>query len=119
MASRAAAVSGAPDERDAPHGPHRAGLNGMSETRVFGLDFLRALAILLVLVAHASFMFLPLTHGLEAWWMLGHLGVELFFVLSGFLIGAILVKQAEAARLAVGRFWLRRWLRTLPNYYLF
>jgi len=90
----------------------------MSETRVFGLDFLRALAILLVLVAHASFMFLPLTHRLEAWWMLGHLGVELFFVLSGFLIGAILVKQAQAARLRIGRFWLRRWLRTLPNYYL-
>ena len=91
----------------------------MSETRVFGLDFLRALAIVLVLVAHASFMFLPLTHRLEALWMFGQLGVELFFVLSGFLIGAILVKQAEAARLGVGRFWLRRWLRTLPNYYLF
>jgi peptidoglycan/LPS O-acetylase OafA/YrhL len=91
----------------------------MSETRVFGLDFLRALAIMLVLFAHASFMFLPLTHRLEAVWMLGQLGVELFFVLSGFLIGAILVKQAEAARFGIGRFWLRRWLRTLPNYYLF
>jgi len=91
----------------------------MSETRVFGLDFLRALAILLVLGAHATFMFLPLTHDLHAWWMLGQLGVELFFVLSGFLIGAILVKQAEAVRFGLGRFWLRRWLRTLPNYYLF
>jgi peptidoglycan/LPS O-acetylase OafA/YrhL len=91
----------------------------MSESRVFGLDFLRATAILLVLVAHASFMFLPLTHDLQAWWMLGHLGVELFFVLSGFLIGGILVRQAQSADFSAGRFWVRRWLRTLPNYYLF
>ena len=94
-------------------------MTDVSEKRVFGLDLVRALAILLVLVAHASFMFLPLTHRLEAVWMLGHLGVELFFVLSGFLIGAILAKQAEGAHIAVGRFWVRRWLRTLPNYYLF
>ena len=94
-------------------------MTSMSESRVFGLDAVRATAILMVLVAHASFMFLPLTHRLEAVWMLGQLGVELFFVLSGFLIGAILAKQAETARLQIGRFWLRRWLRTLPNYYLF
>lgn len=94
-------------------------MTDVSASRVFGLDFVRASAIVLVLLAHASFMFLPLTHRLEAVWMLGHLGVELFFVLSGFLIGAILAKQAEAAHLAVGRFWVRRWLRTLPNYYLF
>jgi peptidoglycan/LPS O-acetylase OafA/YrhL len=51
--------------------------------------------------------------------MLGHLGVELFFVLSGFLIGGILARQAQAIDFSVGRFWVRRWLRTLPNYYLF
>jgi peptidoglycan/LPS O-acetylase OafA/YrhL len=94
-------------------------MSGESATRVFGLDLLRALAILLVLVAHASFMFLPLTRALEGWWMLGHLGVELFFVLSGFLIGGILATQAGSARFRVDRFWWRRWLRTLPNYYLF
>ena len=97
----------------------RAALNAAAAPHVFGLDLLRASAIALVLVAHASFMFLPLTHALEGWWMLGHLGVELFFVLSGFLIGGILVRQAKAARFGIGRFWVRRWLRTLPNYYLF
>ena len=91
----------------------------MSQERVFGLDFLRALAVLMVLVAHASFLFIPLTTHLEAWWMLGHLGVELFFVLSGFLIGGILAEQASSPRFSVGGFWTRRWLRTLPNYYLF
>ena len=91
----------------------------MSQERVFGLDFLRALAVMMVLVAHASFLFLPLTLHLEAWWMLGHLGVELFFVLSGFLIGGILAEQASSPRFSVGGFWTRRWLRTLPNYYLF
>jgi len=94
-------------------------MTAATESRVFGLDAVRAAAILMVLLAHASFMFLPLTHRLEAVWMVGQLGVELFFVLSGFLIGAILAKQAETARLQIGRFWLRRWLRTLPNYYLF
>jgi peptidoglycan/LPS O-acetylase OafA/YrhL len=58
---------------------------------------------------------------------LGNIGVEIFFVLSGFLIGGILLRQA--AELA-GKsdtfglascpiFWGRRWFRTLPNYALF
>jgi peptidoglycan/LPS O-acetylase OafA/YrhL len=51
----------------------------------------------------------------------GLLGVDLFFVLSGFLIGGILFDMGEnlrRPRIVMG-FWLRRWLRTLPNYYLF
>lgn len=50
-------------------------------------------------------------------------GVELFFVLSGFLIGQILLKILHSKpRLSfadLNSFWKRRWLRTLPNYYLF
>ena len=53
----------------------------------------------------------------------GVLGVELFFVLSGFLIGGILYRtilgQERLTLFDVTRFWLRRWMRTLPNYYLF
>jgi peptidoglycan/LPS O-acetylase OafA/YrhL len=53
---------------------------------------------------------------------LGVFGVELFFVLSGFLIGGILIKtfvNAEKFTFSdVGNFWLRRWFRTLPNYWL-
>lgn len=52
----------------------------------------------------------------------GFLGVELFFVLSGFLIGGIVWRgfKSEAQSLVwVKGFLARRWLRTLPNYFLF
>ena len=52
----------------------------------------------------------------------GALGVELFFVLSGFLIGNILIKifigSNEFTFSTVRDFWIRRWFRTLPNYWL-
>lgn len=83
------------------------------ERRNFGLDLIRATAICLVLVDHYATV-APVC---------GILGVELFFVLSGFLIGGILYnsiqKQAEFTQRDVIRFWVRRWMRTLPNYYLF
>jgi peptidoglycan/LPS O-acetylase OafA/YrhL len=83
------------------------------ESRNFGLDLLRAAAITMVLASHL----------LRALQMLGIYGVELFFVLSGFLIGGILVRsiirldQFGSAELV--RFWIRRWFRTIPNYYWF
>ncbi len=48
-----------------------------------------------------------------------YFGVELFFVLSGFLIGSILLKEKHTSSFtALRKFWIRRWFRTLPNYYL-
>ena len=79
-------------------------------------------AVAMVLFTHASFLFVPVVHDLsvfDPWWLPGQLGVELFFVLSGFLIGGILATEAERGDLDVRQFWIRRWLRTLPNYYLF
>jgi peptidoglycan/LPS O-acetylase OafA/YrhL len=89
------------------------------KNRVFGLDILRATAIVLVLAAHTW----P-TKAYQQWpHAFAVLGVELFFVLSGFLIGGILIRLAEEGRLRTLRdvwgFWRRRWFRTLPNYYLF
>ena len=85
----------------------------MRGERNFGLDCLRAVAISLVLASH-------LANGLE---ILGVCGVELFFVLSGFLIGGILLKTVERQQdFGFGdlrTFLSRRWFRTLPNYYLF
>ena len=92
-------------------------------TRNFGLDILRAAAIGLVLLAHGltsatahSSLRLPLETG-------AYFGVELFFVLSGFLIGGILLRVISDAgsfsALELRDFWMRRWFRTLPNYFLF
>jgi peptidoglycan/LPS O-acetylase OafA/YrhL len=91
----------------------------MTAPRVFGLDFARALAVSLVLVTHASFLLAPLKPNWDVLFLLGYLGVELFFALSGFLIGGLLIDTAKAGTGWIGRFWMRRWLRTLPNYYLF
>lgn len=91
----------------------------MDSARRFGLDAWRAAAILLVVAGHASFFFLPLTTKLDAWYGLAFLGVELFFVLSGFLIGSILIAEFRERTFHLRQFWTRRWLRTLPNYFLF
>ncbi len=94
-----------------------------SVPRVFGLDLLRALAIVLVMIAHSRPNALygkPLGDYIDG---LGAPGVEIFFALSGFLIGGILLRElaepAAAGLPDIVRFWKRRWFRTLPNYYLF
>ncbi len=70
-----------------------------------GLDGLRAVAVLAVVIYHAGLGGLP---G-------GFLGVEVFFVLSGFLITAILLAEHRATgRIDPVGFWLRRARRLLP-----
>ncbi len=69
------------------------------------LDGLRALAVVAVVAYHAN----------AAWLPAGFLGVDIFFVISGFLITTLLLReQAEQGTLALGRFWLRRATRLLP-----
>lgn len=86
--------------------------------RSFGLDAVRALAVLLVFVAHGGFVFIEHTGPLKATFVMGYLGVEIFFALSGFLLGGALLDSTASAP-QVLRFWQRRWARTLPLYYLF
>src|SRR5262245_9633711 len=70
-----------------------------------GLDGLRALAVIAVFAYHARIDWLP---G-------GFLGVDLFFVLSGYLITSLLLVEWEARnRIDLRRFWLRRARRLLP-----
>ena len=87
--------------------------------RVFGLDILRAIAILSVVIAHGSFMLPKKVRAFNG--LFSFDGVSIFFVLSGFLIGGILIKLIDKntinGKLLVD-FWIRRWFRTLPNYFL-
>lgn len=83
--------------------------------RSWGLDFWRAWAILLVLWVHSVRIWKHVFGPGD--WLMPADGVNLFFVLSGFLIGSQLLKRESS--FWFGPFFKRRWFRTLPNYYLF
>lgn len=94
----------------------------MSQVRVPALDGVRGLAILIVVIHNASWVL-----GLSAWLPLkliadltatGWVGVQLFFVLSGFLITSILLATRESAHY-LRNFYVRRVLRIFPLYYGF
>jgi len=68
------------------------------------IDGLRALAIIPVIVYHLGFPWLP---G-------GFVGVDVFFVISGYLITGILVREIDAGQFSLARFYLRRARRILP-----
>lgn len=91
----------------------------LAHDRSYGLDILRALAILFVLLAHGNFL-LPDNISYYISFVVFD-GVSIFFVLSGFLIGGILIRSFEkrpASFAALTEFWKRRWFRTLPPYLL-
>lgn len=83
---------------------------------MLGLDVLRSLAIVGVLLFHADLVFWGGRHGWTR--TLGVWGVELFFVLSGFLIGGLLMDIVERGMgpRSWGVFMVRRWMRTVPLY---
>jgi len=74
-----------------------------------GLDGLRGIAILLVVVFHI--------YGFIQVFLFGWLGVDLFFVLSGYLITDILLNTVDTPRYLLN-FFIRRMLRVFPLYYL-
>ncbi|WP_162463289.1 acyltransferase family protein [Paenibacillus psychroresistens] len=85
-----------------------------------GLDIVRSTAILLVLFCHGlGFFFMKYYDFNPINYVAGYLAVELFFVLSGFLIGRILLQDIVESGSFSGlkNFYLRRWFRTLPLYY--
>jgi len=91
-----------------------------SQSRVPQLDGLRGIAVLSVILYH----YVPVVSvsqggfwsSLLGWVRLGRYGVDLFFVLSGFLIGGILLDSKESPRY-FRTFYLRRFHRIFPLYY--
>lgn len=83
------------------------------------LDICRALAVTMVVVSHGRFFLIGAWPHMEFLKAGGFLGVELFFCLSGLLIGQFLLATfEEKGTRGLVPFWKRRWLRTLPNYFL-
>jgi peptidoglycan/LPS O-acetylase OafA/YrhL len=81
-----------------------------------GLDLIRTIAIVLVLLRHAALSGLGLPMGYVG--LSGWMGVDLFFVLSGYLIGSQFFQQYIRGKTpAVGSFYLRRAFRILPAYW--
>src|SRR4051794_28406530 len=84
--------------------------------RQHGLDLVRAAAIASVMLYHANTMML--VPSVTPWLIsFGWMGVDMFFVLSGFLIASQLLKpRANGANPDYGRFFARRALRTIPAF---
>ncbi|HWX17143.1 MAG TPA: acyltransferase [Chthoniobacterales bacterium] len=81
-----------------------------------GLDLLRALAIIVVVIYHAGIFGFALPNH---WHRFGWVGVDLFFVLSGYLIGGQLLAPLERGQnINFLRFFMRRALRILPAYFV-
>ncbi len=114
-------------DRDRP-GPESGAHAG--DVRLPALDVLRAVAVIAVLGSH--FLFLgnldrlaevlpaPVLGSLRVWERAGWMGVDLFFVLSGFLVSGLLFREhARYGAVDGKRFFLRRGLKIYPAFYLF
>jgi len=111
--SEAATKTPPPTEapREAAAGPWQV----FRQTRFFpSLDGLRAVSIVPVIWHHAS-----ASHGYTGILAAGHLGVQLFFAVSGFLITTFLLREkGRTGAVSLARFYARRSLRIFPLYYV-
>jgi peptidoglycan/LPS O-acetylase OafA/YrhL len=79
------------------------------------LNGIRAICALLVIKEHAKWAI----HGAPQMFEWGFLGVDMFFVISGFLIVTLLLRERErTGRISLRQFYIRRTLRIFPIYYL-
>src|SRR5258706_12209135 len=95
-----------------------------SRSRNQALDILRGIAILIVLGRHLFFLPTDLPPPADlffrTWIRCGWAGVDLFFVLSGFLVSGLLFQEfARNGNVAVSRFLIRRGFKIYPAFYVF
>lgn len=116
-----------------PAAPNLAAPEPASWTRLFALDMLdnrypslhglRFFAIVTVVQFHVTSVLIDKKIVVPGWLAQASInvffGMDLFFVLSGFLIGSILIHSMQGAGVrGIGRFYLRRIFRTFPSYWL-
>ena len=92
--------------------------------RLWRLDVLRAIAALSVIVSHSAYegegLWPPLAAVARAWRSAGWAGVDLFFVLSGFLVSGLLFREwRRTGRVRAVRFLIRRAFRIYPAFYVY
>lgn len=96
----------------------------MPPQRIRQLDILRGVAVVLVLGRHMGVVPLDapfvVQSALDLWLRVGWIGVDLFFVLSGYLVSGLLFREfGRLDTVRAGRFLARRGLRIYPAFYVF
>jgi peptidoglycan/LPS O-acetylase OafA/YrhL len=106
----------------APFIPSHVFMETLVMKRIPSLDGLRAISIFLVLALH-TLQEINNTHHIDSFWFTfanGEMGVYIFFVLSGFLITTLLLREHDKSRsISLRDFYVRRAFRILPPIYFY
>jgi len=85
---------------------------------IYTLQYLRALAVILVVMSHIAFKSSVTGHAVFEGFRIGASGVDIFFVVSGLVMAMIYTRSHERSARGIGRFWVARFSRIFPLYWL-
>jgi peptidoglycan/LPS O-acetylase OafA/YrhL len=95
-------------------------MSQLSANRIPSLDGLRAISIIMVLGGHLALQHAGSEQSARYFELLANLGVRVFFVISGFLITGLLLRELDTQKkINLPKFYYRRTLRIFPPYYVF